>query len=97
MRQRGEAAEHVEVGQLRQAVAGQHEVAQVGDGVGQRGLEGRDPVAREQQGAQAGRQREVGHELDVVVGEVYGIVGLCHGNNDGDDGNGQQEYRGGRG
>lgn len=37
----------------------------------------RNAVAREEQGAQTRREREVRERRDVVVCEIYGILALC--------------------
>lgn len=76
VRQPGECAQGVQVGQLDQVVGFELQVRQVGDGVGQRRLNGADSVAREEESLYARRQREVGQRLDVVVDEVYGILRL---------------------
>ena len=79
MGQAREPAQNIDVGQLRDVVGGQDEVLEVRDGGGQSGLDGGDAILRQQQGLDARRQREVPQHLDIVVGEVYGILGLFSG------------------
>jgi len=79
VRQTGELGQHVEVRQLGNIVGRQHQVLQVGDGLGQAHLDAGDAVSRQQQRLDARRQREVAQHLDVVVCEVDGIVGLRDG------------------
>lgn len=76
VRQPRELAQHVQVRQLGQAIRGEHQVCQVGDGVRQGGLDGRDAVARQQERMYPRRQREVAEDLDVIVGKVYGVLWL---------------------
>lgn len=66
----------IEVCQFRELVRREHEVPQVRDRGRQAGLDSGDAVAREQEGADAGREGEVAEDLDVVVRQVKGIVWL---------------------
>lgn len=72
----GECAEDVEVGELGEVVRGQDQGREVRQRLREGGLDVRDAVAGEEDGAQARREREVAEELDVVVGEVDCILRL---------------------
>ena len=76
MRQLREGAQGIQIGQLGEVIRREDEGGEVGDRLGERGLNARDPIAGEQEGAQARREREVGELGDVVVGEVDGILVL---------------------
>lgn len=76
VRQAGEAGQHVEVGQLGNVVGREDQVGQVGHCRWEAGLDAGDAVAREEQRRDARREGEVAQDLDVVIGEVYRIVGL---------------------
>ena len=76
MRQLRERAQRIQIRQLGEVVRRQDQGGEVRDRLGQRGLDARDAVAGEQEGAQARREREVGELRDVVVGEVDGILVL---------------------
>lgn len=66
----------VQVRQLGQVVRQQNQVRQVRNSLGDRRLNGRDAVPRKKQGCYARRQGKVSQNLDIVVGEVDGIVRL---------------------
>lgn len=70
------SGQRIKVGQLDDAVGREDQVGQVGHRGGQAGLDGGDTVAGEEQRRDARREGEVAQDLDVVVGEVYRIVGL---------------------
>lgn len=76
MRQPPKPPQHVQVRQLRQLVRREHQVPQPRHRGGQAGLDRRNTVAREEEGADARGEGEVAEDLDVVVGEVEGVVGL---------------------
>lgn len=78
MRQRLQRPQRIQIRQLRKIIRRQHQRRQARDRVRDAGLDARDAVARQQQRVQAFRQREVAQDLDVVVGEVNGIVRLFH-------------------
>lgn len=91
-----EAAERVQVGQLLHAVAREHERAEVGYALTQRGLDRGDAVPGREEGAQARREGEVGEGGYVVVGEVDRVVRLpgrcvnvCAGGLDAGEGEGE--------
>lgn len=71
-----EPAQHVHVGQLGQLVGREHQVRQVRDRAGERRRDGRDAVARQQQRPDPRGQGEVAEELDVIVGQVDGVLWL---------------------
>lgn len=76
MRQPPPPSQDIQIRQLRQLIRREHQVPQPRHGRRQAGLDRRDAVAREEEGADAGREGEVAEDLDVVVGEVEGVVGL---------------------
>ena len=71
-----EGAQRIQIRQLGEVVRRQDQGGEVGDRLGQRGLDACDAVAGEQEGTQARREREVGELHNVVVGEVDGILVL---------------------
>lgn len=76
MRQPRKAAQDIQICQFSQAIRREHEVPKVRDLRRQAGLNESNAIAREQEGADARREGEVSEDLDVVVGEVKGIMGL---------------------
>lgn len=76
MRKLSETAQRIQIRQLGEVVGRQDQRREVRDRLGERGLDARDAVAGEQEGAQALREREVGKLGDVVVGEVDCILVL---------------------
>jgi len=76
VRKLSESAQQIQIRQLGEVVGRQDQRREIRDRLGERGLDARDAVAGEQEGAQARREREVGELCDVVVGEVDGILVL---------------------
>ena len=80
MRQFREMPQGIEIGEFGEVVGREDEGGEIGYRSREGGLDTIDSVAREEEGAQAGRKREVGEDGDVVIGEVDGILILqdCH-------------------
>lgn len=82
MRQPLEMAERIEIGQLGEVVGREDQGLEVGQAIGQSGLDAVGPVARQEEAAQPGGEGEVGQGGDVIVGQVDG-VGLVLENGEG--------------
>ena len=76
MRQPREGTQRVEIRELAQVIRVQLQVRQVRNRVGQGRLDGGHAVARQKQRLYPRGQREVAQHLDIVVDEVYSILGL---------------------
>ena len=68
--------QHVQIGEFGEIVGCEDQGCQVRQGGREGGLYGGDSVAREEEGAEARGEGEVGEGGDVVVGEVDGILVL---------------------
>ena len=77
MRQHRKLAQDIQIRQFGKIIRRQDQIPQSRDRSRQAGLDDGDSVAGEQEGADARREGEVAEDLDVVVGEVEGVVGLC--------------------
>lgn len=76
MRESGEMPQRVQIRELGEVVGCEDQGCQVGQGGREGGLDGVEPVAREEEGAEARGEGEVGEGGDVVVGEVDGVLVL---------------------
>ena len=79
MRQPREGTQRVEIRELAQVIRVQLQVRQVRNRVGQGRLDGGHAVARQKQRLYPRGEREVAQHLDIVVDEVYSILGLYAG------------------
>lgn len=77
VRQPRELAQDVNIGELGNVVRRQDEIREVRHGRGERRLNDGDAVPRKEECRDPRREGEVTQDLDIVVGEVDGIVGLA--------------------
>lgn len=68
--------QRIQIRELGEVVGGEDQGCQVWQRGCEGGLDGVEPVAREEEGAEAWGEGEVGEGGDVVVGEVDGVLVL---------------------
>lgn len=78
MRQARESSQRIQVRKLGQVIRRQHQVLEVGNGLCKGRLNARDAVPCEEESRYTGRQGKVSQDLNVIVGEVDGVVRLAH-------------------
>lgn len=71
-----EVGQRINIRKLSYVVRRQHERREIRYRLRDRWLDGRNAVPSQEERLQAGREREVGEGVDIVIGEIYGILGL---------------------
>jgi hypothetical protein len=71
-----ECSQYIQIRQLSQVVSCEHQVSEIRNRLCESGLHARNAVARKKEGCYARGEGEVSQDLDIVVGEVDGIMRL---------------------